>query len=60
MVKKFSMAGVVGLALLLGACGGNGGPGGPGGSEVRNSAGQQVDPQTGVPLPGAPNITGGY
>ncbi len=57
MVKKFARAGLAGLALLLAACGGNAGSGQP---EVRNSAGQQVDPQTGVPLPGAPNLTGGY
>jgi PBP1b-binding outer membrane lipoprotein LpoB len=57
MAKRPSIAAAVLLALLLAGCA-NGASPGP--NVPRNGAGQPVDPQTGLPLPGTPAPGGGY
>jgi hypothetical protein len=56
MLNKLTMAALAGLALLLAACAGDAGARQP---VLRNSLGVPVDPQTGIPLPGAPGAGGG-
>lgn len=59
MVKKGTMAAAAALALFLAGCAADATTAGQP-APTRNSLGQQVDPKTGLPLPGSPPIGGGY
>jgi hypothetical protein len=60
MLPKPVSAAAAALALLLAACAMSGGNSGAAQQSPRNTAGQPVDAQTGVPLPGTPALSGGY
>ena len=57
MVKKRTIAAMAALALVLAGCAAQTAADS---SAPRNSLGQQVDPKTGLPVPGSPPLGGGY
>jgi hypothetical protein len=54
MVKKLTITAAATLALLVAACAANESASQP--PTQRNSLGQTIDPQTGLPAPGATNL----
>ena len=57
MVKKLTIAAAATLALLVAGCAANNSSSQP--PTQRNTLGQTIDPQTGLPAPGSPGY-GGY
>jgi outer membrane murein-binding lipoprotein Lpp len=57
MVKRLTIAAAATLALLVAGCAANNSSPQP--PTQRNTLGQTIDPQTGLPAPGSPGY-GGY